>query len=159
MARIAGVDLPKDKKIEIALTYIFGIGPSSAKKILDEAGIDPNVRSSNLTETDIVKIRAILDRDYTVEGDYLGPLEVVVFVGNLAMLEPNIVARLHAAIKEFPGWQIVMTVAVRGHYDDWPDMGLYIRPHEIVDGLQRQYFPEEFQYLNYEGSRRGGAYD
>jgi len=69
VARIAGVDLPKDKKIEIALTYIFGIGPTSAKKILTEAGIDPGVKSGDLTESDIVKIRAILDRDYTVEGD------------------------------------------------------------------------------------------
>lgn len=69
MARIAGVDLPKDKKIEIALTYIFGIGPTSAKKILAEAGIEPTTKSNNLTESDIVKIRAILDRDYTVEGD------------------------------------------------------------------------------------------
>jgi small subunit ribosomal protein S13 len=69
VARIAGVDLPKDKKIEIALTYIFGIGPSSAKKILAEAGIDPGVKSSDLTESDIVKIRGILDRDYTIEGD------------------------------------------------------------------------------------------
>lgn len=69
MARIAGVDLPKDKKIEIALTYIYGIGPASAKKILAEAGIDPAIKSSNLTESDIVKIRAILDRSYTVEGD------------------------------------------------------------------------------------------
>jgi small subunit ribosomal protein S13 len=69
VARIAGVDLPKDKKIEFALTYIFGIGPTSAKKILAEAGIDPALKSSNLTESDIVKIRAILDRDYTVEGD------------------------------------------------------------------------------------------
>jgi len=69
VARIAGVDLPKDKKIEIALTYIFGIGPSSAKKILAEAGVDPTIKSSNLTETDIVKIRGILDRDFTVEGD------------------------------------------------------------------------------------------
>jgi len=69
VARIAGVDLPKDKKIEIALTYIFGIGPSSAKKILSEAGIEPTTKSNNLTESDIVKIRAILDRDYTVEGD------------------------------------------------------------------------------------------
>jgi small subunit ribosomal protein S13 len=69
VARIAGVDLPKDKKIEIALTYIYGIGPSSAKKILAEAGIDPTTRSNNLTESDIVKIRAILDRTYTVEGD------------------------------------------------------------------------------------------
>ena len=69
MARIAGVDLPKDKKIEIGLTYIFGIGPSSAKRILSEAGIDPVTKSGNLTESDIVKIRAILDRDFTVEGD------------------------------------------------------------------------------------------
>jgi small subunit ribosomal protein S13 len=69
VARIAGVDLPKDKKNEIALTYIYGIGPTSAKKILTEAGIDPNMKSGNLTESDIVKIRAILDRDFTVEGD------------------------------------------------------------------------------------------
>jgi small subunit ribosomal protein S13 len=69
VARIAGVDLPKEKKIEVGLTYIFGIGPASAKKILAEAGIDPITKSGNLTESDIVKIRAILDRDYTVEGD------------------------------------------------------------------------------------------
>ena len=69
MARIAGVDLPKDKKIGIGLTYIFGIGPASAKKILAEAGVDESTKSGNLTESDIVKIRAILDRDYTVEGD------------------------------------------------------------------------------------------
>lgn len=69
MARIAGVDLPKDKKIEIALTYIYGIGPSSSKKILAEAGVDLNTKSGNLTESDIVKIRTILDRDFTVEGD------------------------------------------------------------------------------------------
>jgi len=69
VARIAGVDLPKDKKVGISLTYIFGIGPTSAKQILAEAGIDPNTKSNNLTESDIVKIRTILDRDYTVEGD------------------------------------------------------------------------------------------
>ena len=69
MARIAGVDLPKDKKIVIGLTYIYGIGPSSAKKILAEAGVDETTKSGNLTESDIVKIRSILDRDYTVEGD------------------------------------------------------------------------------------------
>jgi small subunit ribosomal protein S13 len=69
VARIAGVDLPKDKKIGIGLTYIYGIGPASAKKILAEAGVDETTKSGNLTETDIVKIRSILDRDYTVEGD------------------------------------------------------------------------------------------
>lgn len=69
MARIAGVDLPKDKRIEVALTYIFGIGPTLAKKILAQAGVDANTRSKDLTEDDIVKIRAILEREYTVEGD------------------------------------------------------------------------------------------
>lgn len=69
MARIAGVDLPKDKRIEIALTYIFGIGRTLAKKILAETGIDPNVKSGKLTEDEIVKLRAILDRDFMVEGD------------------------------------------------------------------------------------------
>jgi small subunit ribosomal protein S13 len=69
VARIAGVDLPKDKKIGIGLTYIYGIGPASAKKILAEAGVDETTKSGNLTESDIVKIRSILDRDFTVEGD------------------------------------------------------------------------------------------
>lgn len=69
MARIAGVDLPKDKRIEIALTYIFGIGRTLSKKILAETGIDPNVKSGKLTEDQIVKLRAILDRDFMVEGD------------------------------------------------------------------------------------------
>ena len=69
MARIAGVDLPKNKRIDIALTYIYGIGRVAAAKILAEAGIDPGLKSSNLTEDDIVKIRGILERDHTVEGD------------------------------------------------------------------------------------------
>jgi len=69
VARIAGVDLPKDKKIEFALPYIFGIGRSSAKKILAQAGVDPDVRSKDLTEDDIVKIRSIIERDYIIEGD------------------------------------------------------------------------------------------
>ena len=69
MARITGVDLPKDKRIVIALTYIYGIGPAIAKKILAEAGIDPNLKSKDLTEGDIVNIRTIIDRDHIVEGD------------------------------------------------------------------------------------------
>lgn len=69
MARIAGVDLPKDKRIEISLRYIFGIGPTTARRILSEAGIDPSIKTKDITEDAIVKIRAILDRDYVVEGD------------------------------------------------------------------------------------------
>lgn len=102
---------------------------------------------------------ALRNGDYTVEGDYLGPKEIVVFIGSLAMLQPNVVMELRQIIREFPGWQIVMTVAVRGHYEDWPNMGLYIRPHEIIDALQRRYLPAEFQNLKYEGARRGTAHD
>jgi hypothetical protein len=97
--------------------------------------------------------------DYSVHGDYAGYPELVVFVSNLQMLRPPVVTALQELVKEFPGWQITVTIAVREHYDDWPHMGLYIRPHEIIDGLQRQYFSKEFQDLKYEGARTGTAYD
>lgn len=69
MARIAGVDLPKGKRIEIALTYIYGIGRSNSQKILAEAGIDLDTASDQLTEDQITSIRKILDEKYRVEGD------------------------------------------------------------------------------------------
>ena len=69
MARIAGVDLPKDKRIEIGLTYVYGIGRTSAKKILQETGIDPDTRVKDLTEADEAKLRECIDRSYVVEGD------------------------------------------------------------------------------------------
>ena len=69
MARIAGVDLPKEKRIEIGLTYVFGIGKSSAIKILETAGINPDTRVKDLTEDEVGKIRDIIDKEYTVEGD------------------------------------------------------------------------------------------
>ena len=69
MARISGVDLPKNKVAEIGLTSIYGIGRSASLKILAEAGIDPKKRVKDFTEEDEAKIRAIIDRDYTVEGD------------------------------------------------------------------------------------------
>ncbi len=62
MARIAGVDLPRDKRIEVALTYIYGIGLTSSQKILAETGIDPNTRVRDLTETEITKLREAIDR-------------------------------------------------------------------------------------------------
>ncbi len=68
MPRIAGVDIPNDKRVEVALTYIYGIGPAHSRTILKEAGIDPNVRSKNLTEDEISRIAAVIDRDYIVEG-------------------------------------------------------------------------------------------
>ena len=69
MARIAGIDLPKNKVAEIGLTSIYGIGRPSARKILDEAGIDANKRVKDFTEEEEAKIREIIERDYTVEGD------------------------------------------------------------------------------------------
>ena len=68
MARIAGIDLPKDKRIEIGLTYIYGIGRKSAKDILAQAGVDPDIRVKDLTDADEQKLRDAID-DYTVEGD------------------------------------------------------------------------------------------
>ncbi len=69
MARIAGVDLPKNERIEIALTRIFGIGRPLSQKILDEARVNPNIRVKELKDDDAVKIRAIIERDLRVEGD------------------------------------------------------------------------------------------
>ena len=69
MARIAGVDLPKDKRIEIGLTYVYGIGRTSAKKILDATGINPDTRVKDLTDEEEAKIRECIDHHYVVEGD------------------------------------------------------------------------------------------
>lgn len=69
MARIAGVDLPKNKRIEIALTYIYGIGRNSSREILTDAGIDWDTKSDQLTEAQIAGIRGIIDEKYRVEGD------------------------------------------------------------------------------------------
>ncbi|RJR41840.1 MAG: 30S ribosomal protein S13 [Desulfobacteraceae bacterium] len=76
MARIAGVDLPRAKRIEIALTYIYGIGRSSSQKILHEAGVDWNTKSDQLTEGQIAAIRKIIDEKHKVEGDLRRDLSV-----------------------------------------------------------------------------------
>jgi small subunit ribosomal protein S13 len=69
LARIAGIDLPRNKRVEIALTYIYGIGRSTAQKILTESGVDLNTRTDNLTEAEVAKIREYIDRNVKVEGD------------------------------------------------------------------------------------------
>ncbi|MCR4668107.1 MAG: 30S ribosomal protein S13 [Clostridia bacterium] len=69
MARIAGVDLPRDKRIEIGLTYIYGIGVSSAKRILADAGVDPDTRVKNLTDDEVRKLAAVIADTQVVEGD------------------------------------------------------------------------------------------
>src|SRR5436309_3010914 len=68
MARIAGVDLPRDKKIQYALPYIFGIGPSNAKKILAETGVSPDARVRDLRDAEVARLRQVIERDYKVEG-------------------------------------------------------------------------------------------
>ena len=69
MARISGIDLPKDKRIEIALTYIYGIGNSSSDMILKAAGVDPNTRAKDLKEEEVSRIAAVIQKEYKVEGD------------------------------------------------------------------------------------------
>lgn len=69
MARIAGVDLPRDKRVVIALTYIFGIGNTTAQKIVEQTGVNPNTRVRDLTEDEVSKIREAIDKNIKVEGD------------------------------------------------------------------------------------------
>ncbi len=69
MARIAGVDLPRNKRVEVALTYIYGIGPSLSKKILADTGVNPDTRVKDLTEDEITRLRDAIERNYKVEGD------------------------------------------------------------------------------------------
>ena len=68
MARISGIDLPRDKKVEIGLTYIFGIGRASAQEIIEKAGIDPAQRIRDLSDADVQKLRGVIEKDYRVEG-------------------------------------------------------------------------------------------
>lgn len=69
MARIAGVDLPRDKRVEVALTYIYGIGPTTSRRILSSVNVNPDTRMKDLTEQEIARLREEIERNYRVEGD------------------------------------------------------------------------------------------
>ena len=69
MARIAGVDLPRDKRIEIGLTYIYGVGRSRAQEVLEKTGVNPDIRVKDLEDADVVKLRQTVENDYLIEGD------------------------------------------------------------------------------------------
>jgi small subunit ribosomal protein S13 len=69
MARIAGVDLPREKRVEIGLTYIFGIGRTRSNEILAKTGVNPDTRVKDLTEEEVIKLREVIDKEYKVEGD------------------------------------------------------------------------------------------
>jgi small subunit ribosomal protein S13 len=76
VARIAGIDLPADKRIEIALTYIFGIGRTTARKILADTGVSPDIRVKQLSDEDAGRLRALIERDYKVEGALRGEIQM-----------------------------------------------------------------------------------
>lgn len=98
---------------------------------------------------------AIGEGDYWVLDENWGPRQHKVCVFNLSMLRNNVVRSLQELLKEFPDWGIMLAVDVPEMENIWPPMDLIIREHEIIDGLQRQYFPPEYQSIQYEGSRVG----
>lgn len=93
--------------------------------------------------------------DYWVHDEDWGYPQQKIYIRNLDLLQPAVIHALQGLLTEFPNWEIVIAVSVPGPGDTWPDMGLKIRAREIVDGLQRQYFPKEFQSIAYERSRQG----
>jgi hypothetical protein len=99
------------------------------------------------------------DGDFSLVEDYWGFPQVKVNILSLSLLRPDVIAALQVTLADFPEWEIVAAVANHGHFDDWPDMGLLIRQHEIIDGLQRSYFPPQYRSLEYPGSRKGTERD
>lgn len=97
--------------------------------------------------------------DFFVLDDNWGGPEQRVEINTLSLLRPQIVKELQSTLRAYPGWKIVVAVDVPGQEGLWPPMGLVIRQHEIIDGLQRDYLPEEVRGFHYEGSRPGTAHD
>ncbi|MBI3704552.1 MAG: hypothetical protein HY244_12080 [Rhizobiales bacterium] len=93
--------------------------------------------------------------DYWLMDENWGIYQQKLDIQNLNLIKPDVVKLLQNKLSKFPGWEIVVSIDVPEHEADWPAMGLIIRSYEIIDGLQRQYFPAEFQDIQYEGSRRG----
>ncbi len=97
--------------------------------------------------------------DYFLVDDNYGFKRHAVEVHKLHMLGAHIVKALRSLLVAFPDWEIIIVVDIPGKENVWPPMGLTLRAHEVIDGLQRQYLPQEFQSLTYEGSRPGTGYD
>lgn len=110
-------------------------------KVLDQYGVEYNFRTRK--------------GDYWIIDEPYGFDQHNVYFNKLKMFAPKIVKELQGLLKQFPGWEIFVTAYIKPEGKSWPDMGLVIREHEIVDGLQRQYFPPEYQSIQYEGSRVG----
>ena len=115
------------------------------------------------------RVHAILNRngvenpyaeeDYWINYDNYGWTRITFAATKLRMLEPRIVAELRALLTDLPDWEIVAVVDILDKDGVWPKMGLTIRKHEIVDGLQRQLFPEPYRSFQYPGSRAGTGFD
>lgn len=97
--------------------------------------------------------------DYSAHCDFRQSPQVKVSISGLDLLRPTVIYQLQQIVKDFPGWEIVVAVVSDDDLADWPRMGLYIRRHEIIDGLQRQYFPKEYQDIRYVGARVGTEND
>lgn len=99
------------------------------------------------------------EADYWLLDENLGPLQHVIFINNLAMLQPQLVLELQALLPDFPSWEIVVTIATLKEVPPWPSMGLYIRRHEVIDGLRREFFPPAFRNIVIPNSKPGTETD
>ncbi len=97
--------------------------------------------------------------DFGWNDSYVGCEQQKVYINSLELLRPSVVEALQKSLKNFAGWEIMVAVSIPGIGENWPTMGLTIRDGEIIDGLQRQYFPGDFQNVKYTGSRPGTEHD
>lgn len=97
--------------------------------------------------------------DCYIRGDHLGPSQILFYVISLAALTPRLVSDFQKILEGYPHWEVVVIICPPDESDGWPEMGMRIREHEIIDDLQRRYFPPEFQNLYFEGARLETAGD
>jgi hypothetical protein len=96
--------------------------------------------------------------DCWVDDDDIGTRQIKIYVRNLALLRPHVISAIQGLLEgDFSNWEIVLAVSVSGRDESWPDMGLIVRSQEIIDGLQRDYLPQEFRDIQYDGSRPAAA--
>lgn len=97
--------------------------------------------------------------DYNVHWPYNGWSQILIEIFNLEVLSARLVRRLRRQVIGQPGWEVVIAIAVKKHWDEWPRMGIRIRENEVIDDLKRECFPVKFQSLAFEGARIGTAAD
>ena len=125
---------------------------------------DDDAEQIRVWETLYARLKDILDElgqedwgghaDYWIISDNWGTRQHKLYITNLELLVPYVVRLLQNTLADFPDWEIIVAVYLKKKGYSWPDMGLTIRSHEIIDELQRQYFPPEYQAIRYEGARQ-----